>query len=261
MTATRPETPLTRPLDRAVDATAGRASALTFAALSALRGRRSLHPLGAAFAATVEVRGASCGVPLLDQACRRPAIVRLSRAVGIPEPWPDVFGLAIRILDAHGPGMDQDLLVSTSAEPPGLRHLVVPARGHAAGFYSSILRLQVGGGRLLVGARARGDPGGSGLPRMDDVASASAEGRLSFEVVVADRSGPWRPVADVTLGRRLDAAESEALSFNPFRGGGGIRPVGAFNALRRRSYRASQAARPGPGDPGEPGRCGTAVLG
>ena len=248
MPTTLQETPPARPLDRAVDGTAGRLAATGFAALSALRRRRVFHPYGAAFAATIDVHGGDVGAALLDRPGRRHAVVRLSRGIGTPEPFPDIFGLALRFVDAHGPDAHQDLLLASSAAPPGLRSTILPGRGYADVFYSSVLRLGVGPRRLLVGARALRVAGTAALPRLDDVAAELASARLTFELLVAEATGPWQPVAEVQIGRRLTDAESESLRFNPFHTGGGIEAVGAGNALRRRSYSASQAARPRPLD-------------
>jgi hypothetical protein len=41
-------------------------------------------------------------------------LVRLSRGVGLPSGWPDVLGVAVRVQDGGGVGIDLDLLVSTT---------------------------------------------------------------------------------------------------------------------------------------------------
>src|SRR3712207_6617069 len=128
------------PLEGLVDTTAGKGAARLFGLLSAWRHRRVFHPVGVAFAGWLEVReGAGVGVPLLDQPARFGVIVRVSRGLGVPEPWPDVLGVAVRILDAHGSGSDQDFLLATGARPPVLRHLVLPARTYVTATYSTIL--------------------------------------------------------------------------------------------------------------------------
>jgi hypothetical protein len=43
-------------------------------------------------------------------------VVRFSRAGGLPEPLPDALGVAVRLPGAYGPGRDQDLLVTSSAD-------------------------------------------------------------------------------------------------------------------------------------------------
>src|SRR4051794_12115042 len=107
------------PLTPLVDATAGAAAAALFGATSALRRARTFHPDGAAFESTFVVdeppdrRPTPTGSTLFDQAGECPALVRLSRGAGLPEPLPDIFGLAVRVIDAYGPNAHQDLLVNT----------------------------------------------------------------------------------------------------------------------------------------------------
>ena len=127
-----------------------------FGVLSALRGRRIFHPQGIGHEATPSIPGpvpGERGVPLLEGAGRHPAIVRLSRGAGLPEPLPDVLGLAMRLLDVHGPGRHQDFLLVSSASPPLGRHLLLPGLG---GFgrqtFSSLLAYRFAGRLRLVGA-------------------------------------------------------------------------------------------------------------
>src|SRR3954447_3771270 len=109
-----PPAPSLGPLTGLVDATFGVVSAVAFAGLSAVRRARVFHPDGAAFSATLDVRGNRAerwGVRLLDEEARHRSLVRLSRGIGVPEPLPDILGLAVRVLDAHGPDQHQDLLL------------------------------------------------------------------------------------------------------------------------------------------------------
>jgi hypothetical protein len=216
--------------DRRADlprAVAGPTSAF-WNALSALRGTRIFHPRGAAFDAVLEIPGgAGTGAPLLDEPGVHRAVARLSRGAGLPEPLPDVLGIALRILDAHGPGRHQDLLMNTSVDRPVLHHLMVPAvrgpRGHS---YSSVLPYRIGDRLVLFGA----------LP---------ADGPRAFELAVAPVLGRMAPVGVLRLGDRLGQRDTQALRFNPWHTGGGIRPAGPFQKARAAAYRGSQAGRGG----------------
>lgn len=244
-----PATPALGPLTGVVDTTIGVASAVAFAGLSGLRRARIFHPDGAAFEATLDVAGTrneDWGVPLLDEEARHRAVVRFSRGVGLPEPLPDILGLALRVVDAHGRGRDQDLLLVTSGRRPVLRNAIVPAGHFAAGQYSSILPYRVDGSLLLFGARPLLSAGTPPPRRFADLAAALAGGRLRFELQVAPEAGEWSTVGVLEVGRRLSDREAESLRFNPFVTGGGIEPAGLLQTLRRRSYAASQAARPTP---------------
>lgn len=237
-----PATPALGPLTGVVDTTLGVASAIAFGGLSGLRRARIFHPDGAAFEATLDVHGTAnedWGVPLLDEPARHRAIVRLSRGVGVPEPLPDVLGLALRVVDAHGRGRDQDLLLVTSGRLPVLRNAVLPASHFAGGQYSSVLPHRVDGALLLFGARPLLADGSAPPRRLADLADAA----LRFELEVAPAAGEWSSVGTLELGRRLPDREAESLRFNPFTTGGGIEPAGLLQTLRRRTYAASQAAR------------------
>src|SRR3954471_22337794 len=92
------------------------------------RGARLLHPRGRSFAGERVIsgaRGRRWGAELLDEPGIHPATVRLSKGAPTPAGWPDVLGLAVR-LDAGGQRVD--LLLSSCAAPPLLRHLPAPHR-------------------------------------------------------------------------------------------------------------------------------------
>src|SRR5688572_9064652 len=93
-------------------------------AASTVRGKRVLHPRGRTFGGRLVVPGGtSYGVPLLDEPGAYDVLVRLSRSAGLPAPLPDIQGVAVRVLDAHGPRQHQDWLVDTALPAPLLRRL------------------------------------------------------------------------------------------------------------------------------------------
>jgi hypothetical protein len=220
------------------------AAAAVFGALAERRRARALHPDGAAFRARLHVTGgAGLGVPLLDEARTWEAVVRLSRALGTPDPLPDAFGLALRVPGAHGPGRPQDLLLTTSVDLPLLHHLVLPSLAGIFGqSYSSALPYRIGGRLGALGARAVRRRRGAGLDR---ARLAAAAGDARFALCVAWPLSRWRPVAELVLGEPLEAAAAEALAFDPAHAGGGLEPVHRLMPVRRAAYAASQTARPG----------------
>lgn len=206
---------------RAVDACVSTA----LAGASAVRRARVFHPDGDAYAATLLVTPREPhGAPLLDQEGEYAAVARVSRGAGLPRPLPDVAGLALRILDAHGPGASQDLLVNSAGRLPLARHVLLPRLGPVGRTYSSVLPYRVGGRTLLFGA--------------------TPLGRDAFTLLTASPLGPWTPWGVLTLGRRLPDAEADSLAFAVDNTGGGIAPEGVLQDLRRSAYRRSQAARP-----------------
>lgn len=203
---------------------------------SKVRGERVIHAAGRTLTAQVHVTGgAGTGAPLLDAPGTYDGQLRLSRSLGLPRALPDVLGLALRVLDAHGPDEHQDLLLDSAPERPVLRRVPWVSRDFAGATYCSLLPYDVAGTRLLLGARAL--PGSPAAPDVDDL----PEG-LAFGLLVATPHGPWRQVATVVPTGELPAPLGRQLRFSPATTGGGLRPAGPFQAWRERAYPASHVA-------------------
>jgi hypothetical protein len=239
-----PERPLAHP--------AVTLAALVFGTLARLRRGRGLHPRGAAWHASLRVSGGGCpGVPLLDEPGEHAAIVRLSNAAGLPLGFPDAIGLALRVPDAHGPGRPQDLLVTSTIDRPVLHRVPLPAwRGFGATTLSSLVPMQLGGRRRLVGARPAEPFATKRFADLDGLRAAAAAGQVRFELCIAPLSGRFAPVAEIVLGEPLPAAEEAALDLDPGNTGGGIEQVPLLAGIRRAAYRASRARRPLPDSAG-----------
>lgn len=227
--------------------------ARAFRWLSRLRGDRVFHPMGVAFAAswrTTET-GALAGMPQeLD------AVVRLSRGVGLPPRFPDVLGLAVKVLDAGGLGDDLDLLLARSGSGTVGRRLLIPARSYTAGAFSSLLPYAVAGPREApITAVIREDGSGSDSTRFEDLRQADG---APLTITLSVGGGP--PIAAVRLGDRLDDAVAADLRFDPSHHGGPLRPTGVLNRLRMPVYAASQDGRGAP-DEGARRRVVAAVRG
>jgi hypothetical protein len=235
-------------------AAAGPAVAAASYALAALRRRRSLHPTGVGYQGWLQVADdspARPGVPLFRAGAAHPVLLRFSRGAGLPEPLPDALGVAMKLPHAHGPGADQDLLLTSSTDRPLLRRLLFPARSFVRGAFSTALPYDLGRERvvlLLVPAHAGGERSARGGGHrhaggaLAELRAAAANG-LGFELRAARSLGPSRPLATVTADAPLLAEQTEALRFNPWTTGPGIRPSGWLNLLRDAAYRASQRSR------------------
>src|SRR5215213_4352496 len=190
---------------------AATAAGAVFGGLASLRHRRSLHPDGASYHATIRIEGEReyAEVPLLARPGTYPALLRFSRGLGLPSELPDALGVAVRFCDVHGEGLHQDLLMTTSARPPVLHHLLLPAlRGPFGQPYSTILPYRVGDGLALFGALplpAR-VPGGGDL---DAFAAAAARGEARFALAVAPPFRGWRRIGTIEAGAPLDRGEGE----------------------------------------------------
>jgi hypothetical protein len=234
-------------------AAAAPAVAAGFYLLAALRSKRSLHPIGVGYRGWLVVGDDHPGrpeVPLFRPGTAHPAVLRFSRGAGLPEPLPDALGVAVKLPDAYGPGNDQDLLLTSSTDRPLLRRLLFPATSFVRGVFSTALPYELGGKRvvlLLVPAHTgTGQFAGAGIGRGRGALAelnAAATGGLRFELRTADSFGPSQPVATLTTGQPLPAEQTEALRFNPWSTGPGIRPAGWLNLLRDTAYKASQRGR------------------
>jgi hypothetical protein len=215
-------------------------AAAVFGGLASLRGRRSLHPDGASYRATLDIDAKAPGLP----AGRHPVLLRFSRGIGLPRRTPDLLGLAIRIPDLHGPGRDQDLLMTTSLRPPILHHLLFPAlRGPFGQPYSTILPYRVAGALAIFGVLPLRRPDRRQRADLDEFAAAADAGEARFALALARPGRPWHRIGLITAGEPLPAEEGERLSFNPWNAGGEIRPAGPFQRIRDPAYSASQRAR------------------
>ena len=77
---------------------AGGLLALAFGGVALLRGERPLHPDGVTYTASVTSRGTGrSGVPWLHEPGTTQVTLRVSRAMGLPARWADIYGIAMRI--------------------------------------------------------------------------------------------------------------------------------------------------------------------
>jgi hypothetical protein len=222
-----------------------RPTAALFGGLALARRDRSMHGPGLAFRCRVEIDpppGYVEDAPLLERPATHDATIRFSRGIGLPQPWADLLGIAVRIHGAYGPGVPQDLLVTSSGGARGARRLLLPARdGFFGQWFSSVLPYRVGPRRTLLGDRAVSSPAGEGTD-FERLEAAHRRGGVTFALALADDRG-WTRVGTIRLGERLTDEEAAALVFEPWTTGGGIRPVGVLNRLRAAAYPASRGVR------------------
>jgi len=216
-----------------------------FGALTRTRGARVFHPTGTGYHAEVFIApaGRPTGAPFLDEAASYRAVVRFSRGVGAPDPLPDVLGLALKVRDAHGPDRDQDLLLATSASPPFGRHLLLPATSFLGRQFSSVLPYLVGCRVRVFGAVSGPPPVHDGGTALAEVHVAARTGELRFDLTLAGGLGAWHHIGGLRVGLPLADEDADALRFNPWHTGPGIRPLGLLQALRGSAYRGSQRRR------------------
>ncbi len=161
------------------------------------------------------------GVPLLAERGDRPCLVRWSRAMGLPDGWPDFEGLALRFAaETAGGG---DLLLASTGTCKVARHVLLLRGAGRHGVLSSLIPVASQAGPLLF----RATP-------VDD-ADPPQRYRISVAVGLSD----WDDVAV------LDAAwgPDQPIRFDPVtRPLAGIRQYAGVTALREPAYALARKA-------------------
>jgi hypothetical protein len=214
----------------------GRGLARAVGALARRRRDKPMHPRGVVYDAVLERTGSRppWGVGWLDEPATDRVVVRISRGAGLPRPWPDLLGLAVRV-----PGSAPvDLLLSSCGRGRRTRLLPVLRRDVGSG-YGSIMGYRSDAGTLRLGAVGEQRHGGE---RSEPVfVFAAARGRE-----------PWRPFARLTLTARTGDPDVrfDAVRRPP----PGLVPDGPMARLRAPAYAAAREARDAEADPGGPER-------
>jgi hypothetical protein len=125
-----------------------------FAAAARVRPtRKPLHPRGEVLGGTIHRNGLEprVGVRWIDEPGTDDVQVRLSRAIGLPSGWPDIFGLAIRV--PTGPDSHGDVLFATTGRTVPGRFVLFPGRTPTARTYSTLIPYRTDSGPLLLAAQ------------------------------------------------------------------------------------------------------------
>jgi hypothetical protein len=208
---------------------AGSMLAIIFGAASRVRPTaKPLHPRGETLTATLRRAGLEPGVdvPWIDEPGTDEVLVRLSRAIGLPSRWPDIFGLAIRVptgTERHG-----DVLFATTGQTVAGRFALLPRRRPTTGMYSTLIPYRTASGPLLLSARSVRD--------------------RTFTLACARPAGPWRTFGELTLESTpagdLGDAHDVGPTFDPVLNQiPGLTYYAWAARLRERSYRAARQSR------------------
>ncbi|TQN41126.1 hypothetical protein FHU33_0481 [Blastococcus colisei] len=217
---------------------AGRLVAVPLGAIARWRDGKPMHPRGAVFDAVLERQGGPVewGVPWLDASGTDAAVARLSRGAGLPEPLPDVLGLAVRVSGDAGP---IDLLLSTTGTGPITRLLPVLRRNTAA-VHSSIMGYRSDAGTLRLAAFPEAEQLPS-EPRA--LAREVARNGVRFSVAAARGLGPWQPFARLTLTAPLPSLDPDVRFDAVQNPPPGLVPDGPMARFRAPAYARARAAR------------------
>ena len=199
---------------------------------------KPLHPRGSVVRGTLHRFGGEgrTGAAWLDQTGDDHVLVRQSRAVGMPAPMPDIFGLAVRVLsegDRHG-----DLLFASTGLGRLTRYTLTPARSLYGRPLTTLLPYRTPAGAVLLAAVFHD------------------ETKVSLAWAVG--SGAWHPFAELVLHQDPVDEEDVQPSFEPVRNVlpgletydwvRRLREPAYTTARRSRRYRAAQlSSRPAAG--------------
>jgi hypothetical protein len=206
----------------ALASTGGQALKVVTGSVGALRpAAKPLHPRGELVEGVVRRFGleVTTGVPWIDEAGQDDVLVRLSRAVGLPEPFPDVHGLALRIPTVNGAHADL-LFASTGWGRVGRFLLTAGFSAHSRPM-TTLLPYRTAAGSLLLGL----------VPQ---------EGGR-YDLACATATGHWSTFGElVTVARVPDAL----LSFDPVRNRlPGLEPYDWVVRLREPAYHRARGSR------------------
>lgn len=164
------------------------------------------------------------GVRWLDTAGTDDVVVRVSRAVGLPHPWPDIHGIALRV---PVPGGHADVLLASTGLGPATRFLLLPGRDVGRRPLTSLLPYRGPEGPLFLGCRPAG-------PVTGDATTPPA-----FTLLWSHRLGDWVEFGRLELS--TTSGPDPAISFdavtNPLPG---LATYGWVRRLREPAYRAAR---------------------
>jgi hypothetical protein len=149
-------------------------------------------------------------------------VVRQSRAVGLPSPAPDIFGLALRVSNDGGrPG---DLLFASTGTGRLGRVLLAPARSPRSRALTTLLPYRSAAGPVLL--------------------SAVFQDRTTVELSWAIGLGAWHRFAELRLDEEPVDQPDAPLSFDPLGNTvSGLAPYDWVRRLRAPAYATARRSR------------------
>ncbi len=186
--------------------------ALPFQWGASIRGKRFFHPVGVLAEGSIErIAPANKGLPLPSS----DVVARVSKAVGMPGPVPDVIGLALRVpgQDAAAKPWDM-LLVSAGSSVLGRAIALRPVASWTAQTMTSLMPLRYQGKNWWLRARIATDINGLGLS-LDSVRARIEDGGIELTIGQACGTAEFSPLARVTLRKVATHAPHGDVSFDP----------------------------------------------
>ena len=175
-----------------------------FGVVGVLRRGKPLHPEGIVYDALIRRAGSPVEwrCRWLDEPGEDVGTARLSRAIGLPAPVPDIHGLAITFTGDEGER--HDLLLATTGLGRWSRFVLVPRSGAYTCPYGSLFTYRSPRGLVLLSAAplSTRDP-----PEPPMTAS--------FRLQVASVTGPWHTFGTLELTAPARGLGDDPLRFDP----------------------------------------------
>lgn len=195
------------------------------AVMTARPAGKPLHPRGDVVEGRLRRFGHDdkTGAAWLDQAGVDDALVRESRAVGLPPRLPDVFGLAIRV-PTEG-GRHGDVLFASTGLGRLTRFTLTAGRSPHHRPMTTLLPYRTPAGAVILSAVFRGE--------------------VDLELAWAVRAGVWHPFAELVLDQGSGVETSErSVSFEPVRNvPSGLETYDWVRRLREPAYSTARRSR------------------
>lgn len=203
-----------------------------------VRRDKPLHPVGhhGTGHLTVTDPAPDLGIEAIARTGIRPCRARWSRAMGLPQGWPDIEGLALRLEGAAPDGGDADLLFASTGTRAWNRYLLTMSSPGHFGRLTTLLPVRAGG--RAVTFRLSPQPGQPDF--LPDVLPPA-----SYALEVARGTGAWERVGNVEVAW---SEEDTSDRFDPVtRPLAGLEQYAFVQGMREPAYVAARAvarARP-----------------
>jgi hypothetical protein len=210
---------------------------------SAVRHRRVFHPLGVLAEGRVErVAPPGEGLPIESS----DVLARVSKAIGIPGGLPDLIGLAWRMPPRGTARTPWDVLMASAGSGVLTCFALRPTTSFTGTALSTLMPLRRADGWWWLAAEMT-TPLADGVS-LDAVRAAIAADGVVFDVRQAHGTGPFAPLATLTLTTVIPTDADHDVSFDPTRNAAPDVQLGPewLTRLRERAYRRSRRGRDAP---------------
>jgi hypothetical protein len=213
---------------------------------SAIRHRRVFHPLGVLATGRIQrVAPPGRGLPVESADVSG----RVSKALGVPGALPDLIGLAWRMPPRADALTPWDVLMVSAGSGLLTRSVLRPTSSWTGTTLSTLMPLRRADGWWWAKAEMTTQLYG-GLS-LETVREAIDGGGVVFDVQQAHGTGPFEPLAQLTLTTVVPTDEDHDVSFDPARNTTAGVELGPawLTELRERAYLRSRRGRHAPDEP------------